>query len=217
MTGEKQISGFCIYENKKHRIYQPWFVRNWMSTVLFFMIVCGTVYGACAGKLEAVASAALSAGQDALETAVSLMGGFIFFGGVTGILEKAGAVAWMRKRLQAPLRWLFGGDATPEALEAITMNLSANMLGLSNAATPMGMRAAKLLTPPGARTPSAALCMLLVINATSVQLLPTSVIALRSAAGSLHPDSVVWPSLAASTVSTLAGILLCRLLEGKKP
>ena len=185
-----------------------------MGTVLFFMIVCGTLYAACTGNLDAAAGAALEAGQDALETSISLMGGFIFFGGVTGILEKAGAVAWLQKRLQVPLRWLFGQDTTAEAMEAITVNLSANMLGLSNAATPMGMRAARLLTPPDAQAPSAALCML-VINATSVQLLPSSVIALRSAAGSAWPDVIVWPSLAASAASTLAGILLCRFMEGR--
>ena len=184
-----------------------------MSTVLFFMILCGTVYAACTGSLDAVAEAALNAGRDALETSFTLMGGFIFFGGITGILEKAGAVTWLRRRLHRPLQWLFGPDISSEAMEAVTMNLSANMLGLGNAATPMGMRAARLMTPPGAQTPSAALCMLLVINATSVQLLPSSVIALRSAAGSARPDMIVWPSLAASTVSTLVGILLCRLME----
>ena len=101
-------------------------------------------------------------------------------------------------------------------MEAITLNLSANMLGIGNAATPMGMRAARLLTPTAASTPSPALCMLLVINATSVQLLPSSVIALRNAAGSGMADAVVLPGLAASAVSTAVGIALCKLLQKRE-
>lgn len=181
--------------------------------MLFFMIVCGTGYAACTGNLTRAADAALEAGKDAWETSVGLLGGFILFGGIVAILEEAGAVSWLRRRLRAPLRWLFGGQATPEAMEAVAMNLSANMLGLGNAATPMGMRAARLLTPENAKLPSAALCMLLVINSTSVQLFPTSVVALRSATGSAQPDVIALPSLAASAVSTLIGILLCKLIE----
>lgn len=186
-----------------------------MSIALFLMIVCGTAYAACTGRLEMVSHAVLKAGQEAVDTAVSLLGVFLLFGGVTGILEKSGAVEWLCRHLKRPLGWLFGKETSPEAMEAITLNLSANMLGLGNAATPMGMRAARLLTPTAASTPSPALCMLLVINATSVQLLPSSVIALRAAAGSARPDAIIWPSLLASAASTAAGILLCKVWERK--
>ena len=179
------------------------------------MILCGTLYAALTGWISAVSDAVLSAGREACETAVGLMGGFIFFGGVIAILEDAGAVRLLVKALRRPLRWLFGQETSEQAMEAIAMNLSANMLGLGNAATPMGMRAAALLNENRGQTPSAALCMLLVVNATSVQLLPGSVIALRAAAGSARPDVIVWPSLAASAVSTAVGVALCRLMERK--
>ena len=186
-----------------------------MSAVLFVMIAAGTAFAACTGRLDAVSAAALAAGRDACETAFSLIGGFMLFGGLIGVLQRAGAVRFLVRCLRRPLRWLFGKGAAEEALEAVSLNLAANMLGLSNAATPMGMRAAKLLTKEGERQPSAALCLLLVINATSVQLLPASVIALRAAAGSSAPGVIVWPSLAASAVSTLVGVTLCRLIERK--
>ena len=184
-----------------------------MSVALFLMIVGGVAYAACTGGLSAASNAVLTAGGEAADTVIGLLGGFLFFGGVIGILEKAGAVRALVRALRRPLTALFGKDVKTEALEAISLNLSANMLGLGNAATPMGMRAAALLTGQGETRPGAALCVLLVINATSVQLMPTGVIALRSAAGSARPDAIVLPGLLASAASTAAGILLCKLVE----
>lgn len=184
-----------------------------VSAALFLMIVCGVIYAACTGRIAAVEQAVLEAGQEAARTAWRLAGGFAFFGGVIGILEKAGAVRGLVRLIRRPLRTLFGRDTGQEALEAISLNLSANMLGLGNAATPMGMRAARLLSAEGGGQPSAALCLLLVINATSVQLMPTGVIGLRSAAGSAMPAAILWPSLIASAASTGVGVLLCKLLE----
>lgn len=184
-----------------------------MSLALFLMIACGVGYAACAGRIEAVSQAVLEAGGDALETAMGLMGGFMLFGGLISILQQAGAVRALTRLLRRPLRWLFGEAVEQPAMEAIALNLSANMLGLGNAATPMGLRAARLLTRAGDTSPGAPLCMLLVVNATSVQLLPTSVIALRAAAGSARPDAIVLPSLIASAASTITGILLCKCLE----
>lgn len=180
------------------------------------MIFCGVGYGLCTGRLEAMGQAALAGSAAAVETTLGLAAGFLLFGGLIRILEQAGAVRGLTRLLRRPLTGLFGRDTPPEALEAAALNLSANMLGLGNAATPMGIRAARLLTPEGAREPGAALCMLLVINATSVQLLPTGVIALRQAAGSAAPGAILLPSLVASTVSTAIGILLSKLIESRR-
>ena len=140
----------------------------------------------------------------------------MLFGGMISILEQSGAVHALVHVLHRPLHRLFGQNVSPEAMESIAMNLSANMLGMGNAATPMGMRAARLLTMDGQNTPSAALCLLLVINSTSVQLVPTSVIALRYAAGSNAPESIIVPGLAASATATVCGILVCKLCEKRK-
>ena len=187
-----------------------------VSAVFFLLITGGVLYGAFTGDLTKIGSAAVRAGQEALETVVGLIGSFAFFGGLIGILEKAGAIGLMSRAMRRPLEGLFGKNAGDEAFEAVSVNLAANMLGLSNAATPMGMRAARLLNAEHASTPSDALCMLLVINATSVQLLPSSVIALRNAAGSGMADAVVLPGLAASAVSTAVGIALCKLLQKRE-
>ena len=140
----------------------------------------------------------------------------MLFGGVMKLLEEAGAVCALVRCLKRPLRWVFGSQAGEDALGATALNLSANMLGMGNAATPMGLRAARLLQPAGQIAASAPLCMLLVINATSVQLYPSSVIALRYAAGSAAPETIVLPTLVASTAATAVGMAVCWLCERKR-
>ena len=95
----------------------------------------------------------------------------------------------------------------------MAMNLSANMLGLGNAATPMGLEAAKRLGS-GPRAGNA-LCLFLVINCSSVQILPTGVIALRAAAGAAQPGDIWLPTLVCSLVATAVGIVCCKLMERK--
>ncbi len=187
-----------------------------MSAALLIMVMAGFVFSVTTGSVSETAQAAMQAGSDALSTVLALLGGFMFFSGLIRILEKAGIVRLLVRMLERPLRWLFGDAVSLEAMQAIAMNLSANMLGIGNAATPMGLKAARLLNAQGQEKANAALCLLLVINATSVQLFPASVVALRAAAGSVAPEAIVWPMLVSSTASTAVGITLCKLCERGK-
>lgn len=187
-----------------------------MNAVLCCMLLGGALYGWLRGNMEALSQAALSGGADAIQLILSLTGGFMLFGGMIHILEDSGVMGGLVRLLRRPLRWLFSEPMEEEAMAAITENLAANMLGVSNAATPMGIRAAKALNPERHSAPSAALCLFLVINATSVQLLPTSVLTLRYAAGSAMPEVIVWPSLIASAVSTALGVTLCKVIEKRR-
>lgn len=164
------------------------------------------------GRGEAVFSGLLAGAQSAVETAMGLMGSFGIFCGLMNILSASGAVEWLNKRLKKPLKKLLG-DVREEALSYVTLNLSANMLGLGNAATPAGLEAAKRLAD-GERA-SNALCMFLVINASSVQLLPSTVVALRTAMGAQNPGAVILPGLLSTCLSTLTGILMCKWMEKK--
>lgn len=187
-----------------------------MNAAFLIMVLSAFVYAALHGNLSALGGAAIQAGGDALQTALSMLGGFMLFGGIIKLLERAGAVNALVRCLKRPLKRLFGLQASDEALGAVAMNLSANMLGMGNAATPMGLRAARLLQPQNQQRASAALCMLLVINATSVQVCPSTVVALRYAAGSAAPECIVLPTLLASAASTLVGVVCCFLVERKK-
>lgn len=97
------------------------------------------------------------------------------------------------------------------------MNLSANMLGLGNAATPMGVKAMGLLSLENGNleTASRAMCMFLVLNASSVQLFPGTVMTLRMVMGSSNPGAVILPTLIATAASAASGILCCLLLQGR--
>ena len=151
------------------------------------------------------------AAREGVETAFSLAGSFALFCGMMGILQASGAAKALAKKAERPLQKLLGRDTNPDALPYVAMNLTCNLLGLGNAATPMGLEAARRLG--GGDRAGNALCMFLVINASSVQLMPTTVIALRAATGSANPGAIVLPTVIATGISTIVGILSCKGLE----
>lgn len=162
-----------------------------------------------------VSGTLLRSAMDAVALAVRLAGGFAFWNGLMAILEDSGLARVLTRLLAKPLSRLFPGRAmTDEAGQAMTMNLAANMLGLGNAATPMGLKAMRLLGQEARDgTATDAMCMFLVLNASSIQLLPTSVIALRAAGGSTEPASILLPTLIATAASTAVGIAACALFS----
>ena len=170
------------------------------------------LYGTARGQGEAVAAALLDGAAEAVRTAIGMAGGFAFFCGMMAIPRRAGAMEWLGKRLSRPLRRLLGPTLPDDALAPVTMNLAANALGLGNAATPMGLEAARRM---GGNGPAAsdALCLFLVINASSVQLLPTTVITLRAAEGSTAPGAIAGPAFLATLISTVVGIVSCKIAE----
>ena len=170
------------------------------------------LYSMFRGQEEQVISAMLAGAGEAVETAAAMAGGFAFFCGMISILRRAGAAERLGKKLARPLRWLLGPSLPPAALESACLNLTANVLGLGNAATPMGVEAARRMGG-GKDAASDALCLFLVINASSVQLVPSSVIALRAAEGSAAPGAVTGPALIATLISTVVGIAACKMAE----
>lgn len=186
-----------------------------MNIVWAGMCFVGLAWGLAQGRGAALTEGALTAVMDAVSLSIRLAGGFALWNGMLAILEKSGALRALTRALSPVLRCLFRGvPADSPAQEAMAMNMAANMLGLGNAATPMGLRAMRLLPREAdAARASDAMCMFLVVNASSIQLFPSSVIALRAAAGSAEPASIVLPSLLATTVSTAVGIAACKALE----
>ena len=182
-----------------------------MLQVLVGVLLGGAMlFGIVTGRGERVFSGLMEGAKGAVETALSLMGSFGIFCGLMNILSHSGAVEKLNKWLKRPLRHLMG-EVKEEAMAFVTMNLSANMLGLGNAATPAGLEAAKRLAE-GDRAGNA-LCMFLVINASSVRLLPSTVVSLRASMGAADPGAVILPALAATLLSTVSGILLCKWME----
>lgn len=179
-----------------------------------FLIVAGTVVGIVTGNAQAVENAAIEGAKEAALLCISLTGAYALWLGILNVAREAGLVESLAKRMRGVIRALF--PDVPDGSEAsgyITLNIVANMLGMGNAATPFGLKAMKALQAlnPKKQRASDSMCMLLIINASSVQLLPLTVIALRSAAGSAAPAEIVLTALMATGLGTVVSIVLGKL------
>ena len=171
-----------------------------MNGIFCIMMLLGLLYAAATGRADAAQRALLSGGGEA----------------VALLLRACGAADALARAMEKPLSRLFRfAPGEEEALSDISLNLSANMLGLGGAATPAGISAMKTMARanPDGRA-SNAMILFLVVNTSSVQLLPTTMIALRAQAGAANPADIVLPTLLATAASTVCGVGICRLLAG---
>ena len=173
---------------------------------------------ACSGALallnpEGFLSALLDGTSKSATLCVALLSSYAVWLGLMQVWEDSGVTHGVSKLIKPVAKRLFMTD-DDEALTCISMNLSANMLGIGGAATPYGIRAAHALDKTKHAEFSS--CMLFVVNATSVQLLPTAVIGIRASLGSGNPTDIVLPTLLATAFSTGVGILLTFLLLRNK-
>lgn len=160
---------------------------------------------------DAAVTAMISGSHAAVELAVNLVALYGFWLGFFAILEKLNISAFISRLLRPLIRFLFK-DLDEETEKYITMNMSANLLGLGNAATPMGINAINRLSK-GKTYATTNMIMLIVISATSLQLLPSTVIGLRATHGSAAPASFLPASIAATVLSTVIGVFLVKLLS----
>lgn len=162
------------------------------------------------------ACAMLASGEQTIRLAMTILASMMLWSGVMEILSDTGDVARLGRVFRRLLKPLFPGLRDEEAWDAMSMNLSANLLGLGNAATPAGIAAARRLAALG-ETGMRSLAMLLVLDNTSLQLIPTTVMTLRQAAGASDPGDVWGMTLLISGASTVfAAALLSALQRGVK-
>jgi len=179
------------------------------------LVVLAVLLGGFSGQLQEVTGAAFEACKTAvMSVALPLAGVMALWLGLMRLAEKAGLVAILAGALRPVLRWLFPDvPAGHPAMGSMVMNIAANMLGLSNAATPLGLRAMqdleKLNPRPG--TATNAMCTFLAINTSSVQLIPATTMAILAAAGSRNPSQIVGTAFFASCCSVIVGITAVKL------
>ena len=176
------------------------------------MISVGMLFCIMNGTADLALRYMLEGADSALELMLGLAGSYILWLGIMKVAERAGLVTALSRRMEKPLRLLMpnvGSAAAP-----ITLNLAANFFGLGNAATPFGIEAMKELTKNRGERSSIAsndVCMFLALNSSCIQLIPTSVIAIRAACGSANPSSIILPTLISSILSSILTIILCKL------
>lgn len=202
-----------------------------MNYLWGFMIVSGIIYAAFTGSLPEVTQAAIDSSKEAVTLCITMTGVMSLWMGLMRIAEKAGIIAGAVKGMKPLLRFLF--PTIPKnhlANQYIAENFIANVFGLGWAATPAGLRAMEELSkleddrrrgrlPGSVRKKGIAsneMCTFLIINISSLQLIPVNVIAYRSQYGSVNPAAIVGPGIVATAVSTLVAVIFCKMMDGKR-
>jgi spore maturation protein SpmA len=180
------------------------------------LIVLGALLGGFHGRMPEVVDGAIGGAQTAVTLAIGLIGVMALWLGAMRLAEKAGLIRVVARMLQPLLRRLFPDVPVHHpAMGSMVMNIAANMLGLTNAATPLGLRAMRDLEylnhVPG--TASNAMCTFLAINTSSVQLIPITAVAVLAAAGAAEPSAIIGTAFLATLCSTIAGLTAVKTLE----
>lgn len=178
-----------------------------------FMILIGMVWGAMSGDLDAVTQGLLDSAEDAVTLGLAMLGIMSFWSGILEVGNRAGLMEWMTGKMTPVLNYLF--PELPEdhpARRPIAVNMIANVMGVGMAATPAGLEAMKELQRGQADpcTATDSMCTFLILNISSLQLVPITMVAYRSQYGSSDPAAVLGPALAATACSTLAAVVFCR-------
>lgn len=192
-----------------------------------FMILIGVAYAALTGTLPDVTDAALDSAKEAVALCITMTGVMSFWVGLMRIAEEAGIIKSASRGLMPFLHFLFPRIPKEHKVnEYIATNFIANIFGLGWAATPAGLKAMEAFseleeerrkenrsypTPKGVA--SREMCTFLIINMSSLQLIPVNIIAYRSQYGSVNPTAIVGPAVAATMISTAAAILFCKVMD----
>lgn len=187
-----------------------------LNYVWMGMLVAGFLLGMLNGRTDEVVKAAIESTGHAVQLGIGLLGVLCLWSGLMGIAEKSGLTRILARLAKPFLRLIFPEIARNDhAMGAILMNLSANFLGLGNAATPLGLKAMGELQKvnPIKDRASDSMCMFLVLNTSAFQLIPATVIALRTEAHSADPPEILVPVWIASIFSMASGIIAAKLLS----
>ena len=187
-----------------------------MNYIFYFLIVISIIAGALNGKLSDVVNAILAGADLSVKVAFSLIGIMTFWLGMMKIAEKSGLVTIIAKIIKPITKKIF--NEIPEdspAIGDIAMNFSANAIGLSNAATPMGIKAMEELQKENIDKTSAsnAMCMLLAMNTAGFQLIPATVIAVLISIGYKNPTEIIAPTLLVTSIAFISAIVLAKVFQ----
>lgn len=180
------------------------------------MISIGVLYGTLQGKVTELTNAALDASKEAVTLCITMVGVMAFWMGMMKIAEQAGLTGELSGKIRPFVQFMFPN--IPEghkANEYITTNLIANILGLGWAATPAGLKAMEELGKLNQYRQRASneMCSFLILNISSLQLIPMNLIAYRSQYGSVNPTAVIGPAILATTISTVVGIVFAKCMD----
>ena len=187
-----------------------------MNWIFYILILISVIAGVVNGRLEAVVNSILSGAELSVKVAFSLIGIMAFWLGMMKIAEKSGLIAFISRLIKPITKLLF--SEIPEdspAMGDIAMSLSANAFGLSNAATPIGIKAMEEMQEHNIDKKSAsnAMCMFLAMNTAGFQLIPATVIAVLVGIGYKNPAIIIAPTLLVTSIAFVSAIILAKIFE----
>ena len=186
-----------------------------LNLVWPFFIIISFFYAIISGNIEKLNSSIFESTSQAIELSISLLGTICLWNGIMQIASKTSLLERLTKFLMPVLKFLFPNLKNNQKIKnEIAMNMVANILGLGNAATPLGLKAMESMQKDNLKkdTLSDSMMMFIVINSASIQLIPTTVIAIRSSLGSENPTQIVLPVWIATFFAAIAGIFATKLL-----
>ena len=190
--------------------------ENMINYIWFFLIFFGVLVGLLTGNGEIISKAIVNSSGNTVTFIIELTGIMCFWCGVMKVAENSGLTEKISKVLKPILKLIFKEAAKDEkTLGAIVMNLTANMMGLSNAATPFGIKAMEAMDElnKDKETASNDMALFLVLNATCIQLVPSTIISIRAACNSTNPGIIILPTLVSTATAAIVGVLCCKLLQ----
>ena len=208
-----------------------------LNYIWALMILIGVIYGAMTGRMADVTNAALDSAGDAVSLCITMIGVMALWVGLMEIAQKSGLIAKLTRGIQPFISFLFPGIPKGHpAREYISTNLIANVLGLGWACTPAGLKAmeelAKLEAERGnpaylaesrelrgsgiERVASKEMCTFLILNISSLQLIPVNMIAYRQQYGSVNPAGIIAPAIVATFVSTMVAVVFCKVKDRRR-
>lgn len=191
-------------------------MMNWVFAI---MIIVAVIFGIATGNISDVSNSILDSGSSTIQLFLILLGSMAVWGGIMRIAEKAGITGKIASIFKPVAKLLFRGlDVNGRAFKAITMNITANMLGLGNAATPLGLEAMKRLEEEEKTTDTASrnMIMFIILNTASIQIIPTTVATIRLSYGSKNPMDILPAVLITTLCALFVGILMVFLLDKNK-
>lgn len=187
---------------------------NW---IWFFMIAAGIAAFVIGGNVDGLVNTMTESAEHSIQLLIGLAGIMAVWSGIMKLCEKAGIVNFIAKILSPPMRLLFPGleKRSRGAMGSIIMNISTNMMGLSNAATPFGIKAMEELQRinPDKDRASDYMVTFLIINSACIQLLPTTVMSIRAGFKSQNPAEIILPTILTTTTALITGLISSKLLK----
>ena len=186
-------------------------MMNYIWVVIIFFSIFFSLFN---GTISEVSNSILTSGNTAVDLCFSLLGTFCLWNGLMNIIEKSKLSNILSKIMSPILCKLFKGlDKNSEAIAPISLNITSNMLGLSNAATPLGIEGMKRLANESKDSPNNNMVLFVVLNSAALRLIPTTIAAIRSNYNSANPLEIIIPSIITSFFSLTVGITTAKLLE----